>query len=100
LNLTVFSVNHELSGPILLDTFFGSVDSFLLSRKSFSRLAFPLYRPSAVGAIDMNRFRSHIRLYAFITQRHFGRAAVLSISDSVGRRWQPASVEPESAALA
>jgi hypothetical protein len=59
-NLAVSSVNHELSSPLLSDTFLCSVDSFLLSRKGFARLAHLLYRPSSVGTIYMNRFHRHI----------------------------------------
>lgn len=59
-NLTVSSVNHELSRSLLLDASLGCGDSFLLTRKGFGRLALPLYRPSFAGTVDMNCFRRHI----------------------------------------
>ncbi len=59
-DLTVSSVNHELSRPLLLDAFLGSADSPLLGRKDFGRLAFLLYRPSFAGTEHMKCFRRHI----------------------------------------
>jgi hypothetical protein len=54
--ISISFVNHELSGPLLFDTFLGSIDSFLLRGKGFGGLAFLLYRHTLFLELGLHSF--------------------------------------------
>jgi hypothetical protein len=73
--ITVSSVNQDLSGACLFDAFPGGGHRFPLSRKSSARLTCLLYRPPSIGLIDVKRFRPHVLIVrAYRTGRPSARA--------------------------
>ena len=86
----VLSVDDELSAPVSSDGYPGCGDSLPLSRKGSAGLAFLLYHPGSVGAIDMHRLGQHDFIVRAGTD-----APELTPSKSTPRRrrlWYPPTV--------